>query len=472
MAMPSLAGLIKKMFHTGWAPEGQWRPAAGVGELGNIFSIPFGDGFQRNLAGYNAENGIVYSLVQCYVMALGGSGLDIRERTPEGGWKTITAGAAFQTLRYPNPAQTQIEFLSYMVSSLMYTGNFYAYAVRNGRYEITELWPLSGMQRRAVMAPDGSLFYDVSNEYEWFRDQNLAVLVPARDVLHVKLPSHSSLYHGDSLITHAAGPKALNSIMQANATTFAANNSQPSGIISTDLPLNSAQMIELRQRFDEQTTGANRGGVPILGGGMKFYPMGVTAKDSELVNVYNMSVLDLCRIFRVPPQVLGLETNGAATGVESLINQWRASGLLYFAELIEEALERLFDFSADQSIVFDLDNISRADSKTAMEVLTMGVQNAVYSPNEARNKVGLDSVDYGDSPRIQAQNVRLQDAVPAPSAPAAPVAPAAPQEPVIKSAAEPQRGKRGEQGPPGRDGHTPTEEEITAIMVRALEKMK
>lgn len=429
----TLAERIKatfKIWQTGTAPEGAWRPVAGASEFGNVFPIAFGNGWERGLSGNpQAINGMVYALVQCYVMALGASGLDIFTSNEKGGKTEVKSGANFNVLRYPNPAQNQIEFVSYLVAALMYTGNFYALAIRNGRNEIVELYPVDSRSKRAVMAEDGSVFYDMSNDYAFAKNGSLDYMYPARDVLHVKLPTSSDILHGETMIKYAAASATLNSSIIGNANAFNLNSSQASGVLTTEMALTSAQMIELRQRLEDVTKGANRGGVPILGGGLRWAQMSMSAQDAQMVEMYNMSVLDLCRIFRVPPQLLGMDKQGASSSVETLINQWRASGLLYFAELIESAFTRLFALTPNQEITFDLANIARADMKTTIDTLAVAVQNGIYSPDEARNKVGLDTVPFGESPRVQAQNVRLQDAVPAPAAPTAPVGGKEPKEP-------------------------------------------
>lgn len=425
---------IRKIFHTGWAAEGQPRPSAGISIFGNSFPIPFGNGWERGLT-YDGKggNGIIYALVQCYVMALGASGLEYRRKSESGGWEVMEKTAITRLLRNPNPAQTQVEFVSYLVSCLMYEGNFYAAIERNDRFEPIALWPLPCNRRRAVMASDGSLYYDVTGNYDFLDKGDMDALWPARDVLHIKLPSRSDILHGETMVGYAAQAACLNSTILANANSFSANGSQPSGVLATDQALTGAQMKELRERFSELTKGENRGGVPILGSGLKWFPMGVSAQDAQMVESYGMTVLDLCRIFRVPPQLLGLESNGAASSVEVLINQWRASGLLYMAELIESAMEKVLRTDTDEEIRFDLSNIARADSKTEMETLAVAVQNGIYSPNEARAVVGKPAVPFGDSPRVQAQNVRLQDAKPAESNASAgqepPQAPSEPDEP-------------------------------------------
>jgi hypothetical protein len=56
------------------------------------------------------------------------------------------------------------------------------------------------------------------------------------------------------------------------------------------------------------------------------------------------------------------------------------------------------------------------------EALVRGVQGGIYSPNEARNLEGLNSVGYGDEPRVQQQVVPLSAAatIPIPPAPSPP----------------------------------------------------
>lgn len=416
---------VEKIFHTGWAPEGQWRPTVGIGDFGGVFNVNFGNGWERGLGGNpfwcGGGNGMVYALIQSYAFALAASGIDVREKNDDGGWSIKTDTVAYRCLRKPNPVQNQVEFITYMVNALFYTGNFYAVAVRNNRNEISQLWPLESSKKRAILSDEGDLYYDASSDYRFLNDGDISALLPARDVLHVKLPTNRDILCGQTPIAHAVGATSVVDATATNAAALARNGNQPSGIISTDLNLSAQQMTELRAKFDEVTKGANRGGVPILGGGMKWYPMSLSSEDTQAIQTYNMGVLDLCRIFRVPPQILGLNDNGAASSVEAMINQWRATGLLFYAELIEAALEGLFKMSANQELRFDFTNIARADFKTEIETLAQGVQNAIFSPNEARNRVGLDSVPYGDEPRVQAQNVRLQDAKPAESSPSAPV---------------------------------------------------
>jgi HK97 family phage portal protein len=417
--------------------EGSNRgPFTLFGEFGNPFPItPITDGWQQNLGTVTQRNLIVAAIRNAYAFSLASSGIDHIRHAENGGIEVMTKTVAYRVLKYPNAYQNQIDFISMIVSCLIYHGNFYAYVVRNDRNEIAELHPVPPNRQRAFVDDTGALWYDMGGNFPEMRSSPDSYL-PAREVLHVKLSSHRSLLEGESPIADAGYAIALNAAVGHGLNAFHHNMARPSGILSTDIPLTKDQMKALREAFDEQAQGFKQGRVPILGGGLKWEPMGITAADSHVIETYKLTVLDLCRLFRIPPQVLGLDVVGAASSPEVLFNTWRATGLLFFAEAIERALERTFRMGPgdgaearlrDDEFRFDFNNLTRADTKATIEGLATGVQNGIYSPNEARAKLGLPAVPHGESPRVQAQNVRLEDAMPAPSAPAAPVAPAAPQ---------------------------------------------
>lgn len=417
----ALASAFAKMYHLAAAPEGAWRPTAGISELGNSFLIPWGDGFQRNLNGnpYDA-NGTVMACVMTIARVLSASYPNHARVTAKGGREIVTTGAAHRLLMRPNVAQNAMDWVGWTVFNLMLNGNAYYYVKRNDRNEPIELIPLAPKGQRGFIAPNGELYYDISVSADFYQTLDTSMVVPARDIVHIKLPSRRSVINGESSIEYALGAISVNSTIQASASAFTANMSRPSGILSTDLPLTPTQMSELRDAFDAVSKGANQGKVPVLGNGLSWNAMGVNAHDSQLLEMYNTSVLDICRIFGVPIELLGVTGTGTNKSVSALIGQFKAGSLLYVAELIEFSMEELFKFDhLINTVRFDFDNVARADFETEINTLSKGTQNGIFSPNEARNRVGLDSVPYGDEPRVQAQNVRLEDAVPAPVAPSA-----------------------------------------------------
>jgi hypothetical protein len=155
-------------------------------------------------------------------------------------------------------------------------------------------------------------------------------------------------------------------------------------------------------------------------------------------------------VFRVPLQILGLGGTSFRS-TEALMQFWVATGLGFAINHVEEALGLLFALKGqpDEYVEFSTDALMRSAMKDRMEALTRGVQGGIYSPNEARNKEGLDDVKAGDEPRVQQQVVPLSaaeqitkptpstgphpppapgPAAPPPAPPAAPPAAAAPKD--------------------------------------------
>jgi hypothetical protein len=129
--------------------------------------------------------------------------------------------------------------------------------------------------------------------------------------------------------------------------------------------------------------------------------------------------------FRVPLQILGLGSAPLGS-TEALMSFWLASGLGFALNHIEQAFDKLFGLAGEPTdfTEFDTSALLRGAQKDRIDALVRGVQGGIYSPNEARNQEGLDSVEYGEQPRLQAQVVPLSAAASVSGVPTAPAAPA------------------------------------------------
>jgi len=105
---------------------------------------------------------------------------------------------------------------------------------------------------------------------------------------------------------------------------------------------------------------------------------------------------------------------------------------------VEQALDWLFRLPSDEYLEFDLDYLMRPDFLARVDGLTKAIQGGLMSPNEARARINLPRAKGGESPRVQAQVVPLENALatPTPAAPSTPAAPAAPAASDAPAAAE------------------------------------
>jgi HK97 family phage portal protein len=195
----------------------------------------------------------------------------------------------------------------------------------------------------------------------------------------------------------------VNVALSQSQAAFFSRMSRPSGIITTDADLGPEQLGILRKAWAEQSAGMEAGGIPILGGGMKFQSLGITSQDAQLIEAQRMSIEDIARVYGVPLPVIGDLSHSTMNNVEQLISLWLSVSLGALLENIERSLDALFDLPANEYIELDTSALLRTDFMGRINGLTKGVQGGIFTPNEARSKEGLHPVDHGDVPYLQQQ---------------------------------------------------------------------
>jgi HK97 family phage portal protein len=357
----------------------------------------------------------------------------------------ITNSALARVLRHPNTYQTISDFMLNLTRSLYVDGNAYALGLRNDRFEISELHLMNPRESAPQVARStGDIFYRLGgNDVVDLRFGSTPLLVPARDVLHVRL--HTSRRYpiplmGESPVAAASGDILAGNAMMQQQINYYLNQARPSAVLSTELQLDKDQVQALRDRWNEQVRGLQQGGTPILTAGLKVQPWGVSAKDAELADMLKLTGQNVALAYRIPLPLLGLGGT-AYSSTELMMQSWIASGLGFALNHIEEAFGLLFALRGqpEEYVEFDTAALLRSAFKDRIDGLARAVQGGIYSPNEAREREGLDKVDFGDEPRVQQQVVPLSAAgqIPAAPGPGAPPSAAGPPAPSVVPEAPP-----------------------------------
>lgn len=392
--------------------EGSWRGQFnGIGEqFGSYPLSSIEDGWQRNLAVQTQTPNVdAFACANLYATSLSGVGMQHIKKNPNGSIKVLKDTPASRFCRYPNEYQKSSDFFLTYILGLMLTGNSLAFAHYDDRYAIDAVHLLPSQTPRYGLDDQSNYYYDISGNplvpFEELLEQNY--IVPARKVAHSRLYCPRHPLEGISPLSFASVSGGLGNLIRGTASSFFNNESRPSGVLSTEMNLTKEQMDKLRSFWNEQTTGRNIGGTPILSNGLKWEQVTMSAVDAELIQTLKLTSLDIAKVFGVPPSMLGIDSNGTMSSTEALINQWRATGLNFVAQHIESTFERLFKLPVDEELRFDLDNLARTDFASKVEALTKSIQQGLMSPNEARARMDLGAVAFGDEPRVQAQVVPL-----------------------------------------------------------------
>jgi HK97 family phage portal protein len=421
------------------AAEGSYRPPPYYLPIsGGWLNAPAGNYWNWWQMGYNIEgvgrSALVEACISAYAQTVAMCPGNHWKSTGDGGRERMTSGRSHlvRILKQPNAYDTISDFLLNLVRNLYEEGNAYALALRNARFEIEELHLMNPRMCMPRIATTGDVFYELGGNDVIEQQIDLTQsMVPARDVLHVRFNRERLTLLGVSPLEAAARDIAATDAMAMQQLNFYRNQARPGIMLATDLTLNKEQVDELRQRWNEQTSGLNAGGTPILTAGLKPQVVTTSPKDAELAEVMKMSQQNIALAFRIPLQLLGITpTSNQFGSTEALMQYWVATGLGFCLNHVEEAFGRTFELRGvpDEYLEFDTSALLRSAFKDRIEGLARAVQGGIYAPNEARSQEDLKKVAFGDEPRVQQQVVPLSaagDIQPAPGPKAPP--PAAPQ---------------------------------------------
>jgi HK97 family phage portal protein len=386
----------------------------------------------------------------------------------------VTTSALSRLLRHPNAYQSPSDFMLNLTRSLYADGNAYALALRNERYEIDELHLMDPRQSNPQVAETGDVFYYLGGNSVIDRQVHEQLIVPQRDVLHVRLNATRRRYPfplvGDTPLGAALQDIMLSNAMTAQQIQFYMNQARPSAVLTTDLILDKDQVQFVRDRWDEQSRGIKAGGTPILTGGLKPMMLGASSKDMDLAEMLKLPDQHIALAFRIPLQILGIAGGTPFGSTELLMQSWIASGLGFALNHIEDAFGLLFNLKGqpEEYVEFDTKALLRSAFKERIAALAQAVQGGILAPNEARAEESYAAVKFGDEPRVQQQVVPLSaaGAIPAaPGSPGAPTQPGAPRPPGV--AALPAPKPPSENPTSAKDYQDVVASELRSILARA-----
>lgn len=337
--------------------------------------------------------------------------LRLMKETRDGIFLPFESPSFSPVLRRPNRYQTPAQFLEHWILVKLIHGNAYILKQRDNRQIVTALYVLDATRVRPLVADDGSVYYQLQNDN--LSGLMSAVTVPATEIIHDR---HSTLYHplvGVSPISAAGVAAVLALRIQENAAIFFGNGSQPGGILTAPGHISKETAERVKDKWDTNFTGANAGKVAVLGDGMKYEPMSVNAKDSELIQQLKWTAEEACTAFGVPPYKINVGPPPNYNNIEALDVQYYSQCLQRHANGIELGLGFGLGLLPDTQggrykIELDKDDLFEMDTQTKMNVVEAGIRAGLMAPNEGRRRFNLPPVKGGDTPYMQQQDYSLE----------------------------------------------------------------
>lgn len=407
----SLVSRIKSWLSLG--SETSFRQGYGVSEYGNWFALdPLAAGWQRDLsidAYAMRQIPVVAAARHLYRSAFAQLRPAHNRYASDGTVTAVETSAASRVLYQPNSYESGADLFARMVDSMIVHGEVLLIATRNDRSEIAEMHLVPNRAWTPTVERDTkAIYYAVRESEELIMPSDADFIVPSRDVLHLKWATPRHPLIGETPLAAAGLAAGVNVALTQSQAVFFSQMRRPSGVLTTDMTLSRDQIRQLREAFDDQAKNLDKGGIPILAGGLKFQPMSISSQDAEVISALRMSNEEVARALGVPPPLLGDLSNATLSNVEALFGAFLSMSLGGLIERFERGFDRFFGLnSRSERIEMDVTALLRTDLAARMDALARGVQGGIMSPNEARKREGLSPVEGGDMTFLQRQNTPI-----------------------------------------------------------------
>lgn len=377
-----------------------------------VVSESFTGAWQRHIE-VNRDTVLAYHAVYACVTLISGDVAKLRLKLVErkDGYWTETESPAFSpVLRRPNRYQNRLQFMQQWIASKLIHGNTYILKQRDLRGVVSAMYILDPERVTTMIAPDGAVYYQVRRSDLAQLSQDV-MAIPASEIIHDRM---EPLWHpliGVSPI-YASGLAGVQGLEIQNASArFFGNNSKPGGILTAPGAIDETQAKAMRDRWNENYSGENAGKVAVLGNGLTYQAIAVTATDAQLIEQLRWTAENVCSTFHVPPYMIGVGPVPAYNNVEALNQMYYQQCIQKLLEAAEAALDDglgLTDVSGKTlGVEFDLDGLLRMDTATRYDALGKAIGAGWMAPNEARRREDLPPVKGGESPMMQQQQFSL-----------------------------------------------------------------
>lgn len=311
----------------------------------------------------------------------------------------------------PNENMTSFIFFKTLMTSVLLTGNGYAYIERNSKLEVSQLIyiPTTKVSIEWIMDKSGI-------QRKRYRIAGFKELVQPKDMIHILNFSYDGII-GVSTLTHARQTLGIATDSESHAAGFFKSGAAVSGVLSVEATrLTSEQKEQIYQEWENRTnpvTGRPNG-IIALAGGHKYQPITINPKDSQLLESRQFNVVDICRFFSVSPvKAFDLSKNSYNTLEATQLEYLTDTALAVITKIEQELNRKLFLPSENGKIraEFNTSSLLRTDKAALSNYWKTMFNIGAATPNEVRRENNLPRLENGDQAFVQVNVQTLERAI-------------------------------------------------------------
>ena len=333
----------------------------------------------------------VYACVRVIAETIASLPLHVYEQTDTGSTKAPKHPLYRILHDEPNGEMTSFVLREVMLSHLLLWGNSYCQIIRSGRGQVLSLYPLLPDRMEVDRNDQGVLTYTYTTS------KGQTVRLSPEDVLHIPGLGFDGVV-GYSPIAMERNAIGLGIAAEEYGSKFFSNGARPSGILTH--PNTVKDPAALRASWNAAYGGSgNASRVAVLEEGMSFTPLSMPNNEAQDLETRRFQVEEICRIYRVPPHMIGDLSRATFSNIESQNISFAVHTIRPWLVRIEQSVNRaLFSEKEKGSssssrrfyCQFNLDGLMRGDYKSRMEGYAIARQNGWMSANDIRELENLN----------------------------------------------------------------------------------
>lgn len=196
---------------------------------------------------------------------------------------------------------------------------------------------------------------------------------------------------GKAPLTLAREAIAVAILMERHASQLFGRGARPSGALTFQKGMGEEAVKKTIAAWRANHESGESGKTAILHDGADFKPLTFNSTDAQFLENRAFQVLEVARVFRVPPSMLFDLSRATWSNTEQLGKEFLIYCLDPWLCSLEAAFDRALFVKGERGrfrIRFDRDDLSRADLQTRATTINSLIASEVINPNEGRSWIG------------------------------------------------------------------------------------
>jgi HK97 family phage portal protein len=318
----------------------------------------------------------------------------------------------------PNEEMTSFDLISLLASHVFGRGNGLAEIVYGMSGQVEALWPLRVDRVQLVRNTNYELRYIVTLPEKFGSEQR--VLRPEQ-VWHLRGLTKEGLW-GLSVLAMHRNAVALAQATEQYGSAYFGNGAEPGVVLKHPGTLDDDVHDRITESWEQAHMGLNQAHrAAILEEGMSIEKIGFNPQDSQFLETRKFQVIEVARMFGIPPHLLFELSNATFTNIEQqsleLLKYHLRPWLVSFEQQIKRSLLLERERKAGYYSEFLVDAIERGDLSTRFTAYVSGLGQGVFTINDVLRKENMNTIGKMGDSRLVPMNMAVlgADGMPIPS---------------------------------------------------------